>query len=178
MVIIAALFAMSGGIRVGEAFARAEAAPEPPAAEAAAVTQCEAPVHTGELLASLKTRTERLTAREAALADNEAALELARTAIDEKLAALGAAEEKLAATIAMADGAAEKDIARLVEVYENMKPKDAAQLFGEMDPEFAAGFLGRMRPDAAALVMAGLEPKTAYAISAVIAGRNALAPRN
>ena len=88
------------------------------------------------------------------------------------------AEQKLAATVAIADQAADKDVTRLVSVYEAMKPKDAARLFAEMDPEFAAGFLAKMRPEAAGAVLAGLDPAKAYAITAHLAGRNALAPKS
>ena len=88
-----------------------------------------------------------------------------------------AVEAKLSATLSVADGAAEKDLARLTAVYEAMKPKDASALFETMAPEFAAGFLGRMRPEAAALVMTGLSPKAAYGISVLLAGRNALVPK-
>jgi hypothetical protein len=35
-----------------------------------------------------------------------------------------------------------------------------------------------MNPGAAASVMAGMEPGKAYSISVLIAGRNALAPKN
>ena len=87
-----------------------------------------------------------------------------------------AAEAKLASTLALADNAAENDLARMTSVYENMKPKEAAALFEEMSPDFAAGFLGRMRPDAAAAIMAGLSAPTAYTVSVVLAGRNASAP--
>ena len=38
--------------------------------------------------------------------------------------ALKLAEERLSATLARADTAAEDDVARLTTVYENMKPKD------------------------------------------------------
>jgi flagellar motility protein MotE (MotC chaperone) len=47
-----------------------------------------------------------------------------------------------------------------------------------MDPEFAAGFLSRMQPAAAAAVLAGMAPDSAYSISVLIAGRNALAPKD
>lgn len=80
--------------------------------------------------------------------------------------------------LTIADDAAEGDVTRLVAVYENMKPKDATALFAVMDADFAAGFLARMKPEAAAAIMAGLDPKVAYTISAVLAGRNARAPRN
>lgn len=157
------------GVGVGAAFARAPA-------EAAA--ECPADGGTMALLADLRAREQGLIEREGRLADREQAQNLAQQAIEERLTDLIAAEEKLARTVAIADGAAEEDVARLITLYENMKPKEAAPLFAEMAPEFAAGFLARMRPDAAAAVLAGLEPKTAYTISVVLAGRNANAPKN
>ena len=57
-------------------------------------------------------------------------------------------------------------------------PADAAALFQTMAPEFAAGFLGRMRAEAAAAVISGMTPESAYSISVLIAGRNALVPKN
>ena len=102
---------------------------------------------------------------------------IAETEIDRKMAALEEAEANLRATLALANGAAEEDLARLTDVYANMKPKQAAALFEEMDPNFAAGFLGRMRPDAAAAILAGLTPRAAYTISVVLAGRNADVPK-
>jgi flagellar motility protein MotE (MotC chaperone) len=80
--------------------------------------------------------------------------------------------------LALADGAAEDDLVRLTAVYEAMKPADAAALFQTMAPEFAAGFLGRMRAEAAAAVISGMTPESAYSISVLIAGRNALVPKN
>ena len=102
-----------------------------------------------------------------------AAAELAEERARATLVELQAAERALRATIALADGAAEGDLARLTAVYENMKPQQAAPLFQQMTPGFAAGFLGRMRPDAAAAILSGLEPEAAYAISVILAGRNA-----
>ena len=98
--------------------------------------------------------------------------------ITKRLTALEQAEVELRGTLALADNAAENDLARLTSVYENMKPKDAAALFGAMEPDFAAGFLGRMRPDAAAAVLAGLSPDAAYSISVILASRNANAPKS
>ena len=138
---------------------------------------CAPPPDVGALLAAIRQRTEALDARESRVADRMQALRVAEAAIDTKMAALLAAEEDLARTIAMADGAADDDVARLTAVYENMKPKVAAEVFAAMTPEFAAGFLGRMRPEAAAEILSGLEPGRAYAISVILAGRNAGAPR-
>ena len=178
--VIAILLGASGLIRIGTGAGHAlanvngeetaEVAPTGPA--------CEPDAGALAMLEDLRAREARLASREAQIADRSQALSLAKAEIDEKIAALVAAEEKLSATLTLADQAADEDVARLVAVYEKMKPKDAASLFGEMDPDFAAGFLARMRPDAAAAVMAGLDPKAAYTISVLLAGRNANVPRN
>jgi flagellar motility protein MotE (MotC chaperone) len=129
------------------------------------------------LLTELLRRQDDLDQREAAILDQEKAQKIAMDAIEVRLAALQDAEEALRETLAVADKASENDLARLTDVYQNMKPKDAAALFETMDPVFAAGFLSRMPSDTAAGVMAGLSPETAYTISVVMAGRNALAPQ-
>ncbi len=146
-------------------------------AEPAAPLACETETSIQAMLAEIKAREENVQERESRIALREQAVALAAHEAETRIAALEAAETKLAATIAQADQAAEKDVDRLVAVYERMKAKDAAALFAEMEPEFAAGFLARMKPESAAAVMAGLEPKTAYAISVFFAGRNAAAPK-
>ncbi|EPX77324.1 hypothetical protein thalar_03046 [Litoreibacter arenae DSM 19593] len=90
---------------------------------------------------------------------------------------LEAAEAKLAETIHNVSGASEKDLMRLTEVYESMKAKDSAPLFEKMSAEFAAGFLAKMSPTSAAGIMAGLSSEKAYAVSVILAGRNANAPK-
>lgn len=183
--ILAGLLISSALIRAATttplAFAEAAPAtpvPEPPTAMAMAepVLAPTEPVDTGTLLAALQERESRIAQREAQLADRLQALRVTEAEVGAQLAALTEAEERLRQTIALADVAAENDLSTLTQVYENMKPKDAAALFEEMSPEFAAGFLGMMRPDAAAQIMTGLAPETAYTISVILAGRNAGVP--
>lgn len=130
------------------------------------------------LLDALQEREARVEEREIALDVRAKAIEIAKFEAQRRIDALQEIEVQLRSTLAQAETAAEDDVARLTTVYENMKPKDAAALFGAMEPEFAAGFLARMRPDAAAKVMSGLDPRVAYSISAILAGRNARAPKN
>lgn len=173
LAIIALLCAGSGALRLGFgagaalALVPADAAPETAA-------QCAAPPVA--VAQALTEREARLSDREAALADRMAALALAEKAVQTRVAEMAQARDSLMEVVAVADGAAEKDLSRLTAVYEAMKPADAARLFSAMSPDFAAGFLGRMRPETAAAVMAALDPKAAYGISALIAGRNAKAP--
>lgn len=129
------------------------------------------------MLKAFKEREAMLAKRESEVQDRMKALDIANKAIDQKLAALQEAEQKLRETVALADGATEDDVDRLTAVYEQMKPKESAALFEEMDPTFAAGFLARMRADAAAGIMAGLSPEAAYTISVVLAGRNGSVPK-
>ncbi len=180
---IALLLASSAVVRLygvtGQALARGVAeAQETGAPDEATPKVCQSEADMAALLSTLLERERAVEAREAALADRARALDLAESEVRENLEALTAAEEALRGTMALAQTAAEDDIARLTSVYENMKPRDAAALFQAMAPEFAAGFLGRMRPEAAAGIMAGLPAETAYGISVVLAGRNANAPKN
>lgn len=176
------------GIGAGEAFARegGEDVHEEPVKKMA---ESHAPAHASAapttipdeeimpLLKAMNEREARIAKREENVAVRMKALAAAEQEIDRKLAALEEAEERLRATMSLAQTAAEDDITRLTSVYANMKPKQAAALFEEMDPEFSAGFLARMKPDVAAAIMAGLSPNAAYTISVVLAGRNARVPK-
>ncbi|MFT6451062.1 MAG: flagellar motility protein MotE (MotC chaperone) [Halocynthiibacter sp.] len=181
--LIAGLLLVSGVLRLGSgtgaAIAREVADMKAGKVEAAHTEAllCQSDDDLNALLQALQARESQIKQREGAMSDQLKALEIARAEFEENIAVLIEAEAKLNATLALADNAAEGDLARLTAVYENMKPKDAALLFEEMAPDFAAGFLGRMRPDAAAAVMAGLEPSTGYSISVILAGRNAAVPK-
>ncbi len=179
LIIIASLFIASAIVRIGSGVGQAiakEVAALRPGPEEQIPLICENPVEIEEILAALAARGEYLDKRERKLGELEQTLAVAENQVQANLKALVAAEEQLSATIALSDSAAENDLVRLTSVYENMKAKQAADLFEEMAPDFAAGFFGRMRPEAAAEIMAGLSPQTAYTISVILAGRNALAP--
>lgn len=177
LMILALLLASSGALRLGSDIGQALALAPDPAGAVAPDAPLDCPLPPLALAQALTAREAQVATQEAALADRLAALALADKAIEQRMTALAAAEAELTKTLALSDGAAEADLARLTSVYEAMKPKDAAAVFGAMEPDFAAGFLGRMRPDAAAAVLAGMTPETAYAVSVLLAGRNALVPR-
>lgn len=174
LMILTVILAASGALRIGAGVGVAMA--DSSGARSAAPMDC--PLPPAALAAALVGREADVKKRETALADRLAALALADQAINKRLAELQVAEVSLKNTLSIADGAAEKDLARLTAVYEAMRPADAAALFQTMAPQFAAGFLGRMRPEIAAAVLAGMKPDVAYSISVLIAGRNATAPKN
>ena len=178
---LAVFMGLSGILRlgdgVGNAFAETAKTEAPAEVPIVMAQTCEPDAGAQAMLATLRERETRLVEQENKAAKREQTLSVARTEIDAKIAALEVAEQKLAQTIALADQASEKDVAKLVAMYETMKPKDAARLFGQMAPDFAAGFLAQMRPETAAAVLAGLDPAKAYTISLMRAGRNANAPK-
>ncbi len=128
------------------------------------------------LLMAIRERQQQL--------DNEASrieirlklLETAEERIEIQTAKLIRAEEQLAATLAIADEAADRDIVQLTSVYENMKAKNAAEIFNAMDVNFAAGFLIRMNPQAAAEILSNMTTDAAYSVSLIMASRNIEAP--
>jgi flagellar motility protein MotE (MotC chaperone) len=130
------------------------------------------------MLAAIREREAELDAEEQRLAERRQTLAVAEAKLAEQLAAFETARKNLEGTLAMADQAAEKDIARMTTVYENMKPAEAAKIFERMDVAFAAGLLARMRPDLAAEVLTGMNADAAYAVTLTIAGRNAGVPKN
>lgn len=172
--VIAVLLAASGAIRVGFGVGEALAGAPETITEPSASLECPAPPLA--VAQALSERETLIAAREGALEDRLAALDLAEATIETRLQELAQAEADLGRMVTLSDEAAEQDLTRLTAVYEAMKPADAARLLAAMPVEFAAGFLGRMRPESAALALAGMEPDTAFAITALIAGRNALAP--
>ena len=173
LLIIALVLASSGALRVGSGVGAAMANSD--GAGTSAPMNC--PVPPAAVAAALVGREDFVKQQELQLEERLAALALADQAISQRLTELQSAEEALKNTLSIADGAAEKDLAKLTAVYEAMRPADAAALFQTMAPEFAAGFLGRMRPEIAAAVLAGMDPGKAYSISVLIAGRNATAPK-
>jgi flagellar motility protein MotE (MotC chaperone) len=182
--LIVSLLAGSAVLRIvlgtSEAMAKSENAVDPTIPnmiEKPAVVETQK-IETSALLNAIRRREERVVEKEMKQELRSKALKVAQHEIERRIEALELAEQRLRATLAQADTAAEDDVARLTTVYENMKSKDSAALFEAMEPSFAAGFLGRMRPDAAAGIMAGLKPETAYTISVILAGRNAKAPKS
>jgi len=174
LVLLAALLFAAGLSRLGLGVAAVVAQePDTPTAEGGAT----APDDPGDLFAALREREARLDARADTLEARAQDLQAAEKRLAARLDELRAAEEELSQTLARTETAAEDDLARLTTVFQNMDPAQAAALFATMDTEFAAGFIARLRPDFAGAVMAGLEPNVAYGISAVLAGRNADAPR-
>jgi len=182
LLLISAIFITSALVRIGsdagQVFAKGQDIKMAPEGADQLTASCEPPEDLRRLLKVFQEREERIAQQESLIQNRIQALAVSDAELSKKTAELIRVEDSLRATIALAQTAAEDDLSRLTQVYETMKPKDAAALFEEMDADFAAGFIGRMTPDSAAGVMAGLTPESAYTISVILAGRNAEVPKN
>ena len=174
VVLLMAAFMASGGLRLwgeGRAFATDEqSAPLPlPTPEQMSLPEINT------VIDALNKREAMLDAQAREIELAQADLNLARQEIQARLDELAAAETRLAERMALSNEASATDLGQLTRVYEAMKPKVAAELFSAMEPSFAAEFLVRMNAENAAAIFSSLGPEAAYALSAVMAGRNALA---
>lgn len=140
------------------------------------VAQCEALEDVDQLIRIVKERETQLDEKSVEITNRQLILENLEDRIKAQIVELETANQNLAETLAIADGAAETDLNRLTTVYEAMKPQNAARVFENMDLTFAAGFLSRMDPQSAAMVMSELPAELAYSVSVVMAGQNARAP--
>jgi flagellar motility protein MotE (MotC chaperone) len=171
--LIAFCFAASALLRLGD-FGMA-LAQDAVGALPAGVAGCE-PADPDGLLAAIRTREAQLAAEADRIAERQQTLHVAETKLAEQLASFEAARAGLEATLALAEDAAENDIARLTTVYERMKPEEAARILGRMDIAFASGLVARMKPEIAAEVLTRMESDSAYAITLTIASRHARVP--
>ena len=121
------------------------------------------------LLRAIDERSRQLDAWSSDLDARARMLEVIEARASEQVQALRAERSALEATLARVDGEAEAEIARLVKIYETMKPKEAARIFEAMPAEVAAGFVRRMAEQKSALVMGNLEAGHAYAITLALA---------
>lgn len=127
------------------------------------------------LLERLGERRVAMEEREQDLRVREQLLEAAEQRLEQRLAELGALEERVLESVQSQEDRESEEIGRLVQLYSAMRAKDAAAIFDGLDlgilvevatamnPRKMADILGNMEPDAArrlTIAMAGPAPQT------------------
>jgi flagellar motility protein MotE (MotC chaperone) len=160
----------------------------PPAGQSAPVANTPAPSVTGkprdtqvdpvtmsqteiDILQALSERRRQLDDRERAVEQREAMLKAAEQRIAEKVNELKAIQAKLESSLKKQDNEREEQLKRLVKVYENMKPKEAARIFEQLEDGVLIDVAERMKEVKLAPVLAGMEPKKATLITTELAKR-------
>ncbi|MHC8509164.1 MAG: MotE family protein [Rhodospirillales bacterium] len=114
-----------------------------------------------EILQKLAERRDRLDAREREMSLLQGLLDAAEIRISNKVKELQLFQHTINGLIEVYDEQQEMKIASLVKIYENMKPKDAASIFGELEMETLLEVTARMKERKLSPVMAEMDPQRA-----------------
>lgn len=127
-----------------------------------------------QVLESLAERRRQIESRAREIDMREKVMAAAEKRLDEKIAELKKLRASIEGMFANADAANEAQIARLVKMYERMKPKDAARIFDKLDLKVLIEVVDRMREAKAALVLAKMDVEKARTITLELAKRRAV----
>ena len=136
-----------------------------------AFPSCETPER---VLQSLHEERDLLDKKRADLADREAEVALAREKLDIEKTALVELKTSIEGLLARIDSQKTEDLDRLISLYQNMKPAEAAAIMDDMDIEVMIMVLGTMKPRVAAPILAKMSPVRARAVSKIILERSKL----
>lgn len=173
--VLAVLFALPAGAMIwkGQNFADVFQAVAGPADLLQGCTDVPEAVALAEELRDRALRIERYMAaidqRKADLATAEATL---RTRLGELRSTKGA-------TRSSRNGSTEAvrtDIDRLIAVYDQMKPAEAAAILTNLPADFAAEILMRVQPETGARIIAAVEPRQAALLTAQMGARSVRKP--
>ncbi|MDM7458691.1 MAG: hypothetical protein P3W94_004915, partial [Paracoccus sp. (in: a-proteobacteria)] len=102
----------------------------------------------------------------------KAELATAEASLRQRLVELRGQRGTIAEKRAQASNAVRDDIARLVAVYDQMKPAEAAAIIANLPPDFAAEILMRVKPEIGARIIAAVEPNQAALLTAQMGARS------
>lgn len=121
------------------------------------------------LLERLAQRREVLDSRESEIDMRMALVEAAEKRIAERTAALEALEARINAMVDEKRELEEAQFKGLVQMYENMKPKDAAAIFDKLDMAILVRVARALNPRKMAPIMAKMDPLIAKDLTAALA---------
>jgi flagellar motility protein MotE (MotC chaperone) len=158
--------------------ASAEAAPMDPAADDDLVTGAtgEAPGPSTEVtqsesdvLNALSRRRKELDARERELGLRENLLKAAEQKVEARIAELKAIEGRITGQFKEEEGERQAEMKRLVQMYAQMKPKDAATIFNRLDIGVLSRMTRLMKPGEMSAILAAMDPAAAERLTLAIA---------
>lgn len=142
-------------------------APEPEQESEAPVdlASCPAPE---EMLEAVNEERDLLAKQKDDMAERRAEIDLAREQLDIESQRLEELKAKLEGLISKIDDTHQGDVDRLVNLYRNMKPREAAGIMDNLDLEVSVMVLGQMEERDAAPILAGLSTGKAQAVSKIL----------
>ena len=156
--------ALSAGDVAEEAAAQALAQkPAPVCATSANDLAKQAGISPSELniLQSLSTRRQQLDARESQINMQAQLVEAADAKLDSRIKQMQTLKAQMEAMLAQASKTGDEDVARMVKVYESMKPKDAGAVLANMSDEVRLPIAAKMKEAKLAAVLGTMSPSAA-----------------
>lgn len=122
------------------------------------------------ILESLAERRRQLEAREEEINLRLKLLEAAEVKLQQRLDELKNIEAQLGGAAAEARKSGEENLKGLVSMYENMKPKAAAEVFNSLDLQVLMALVEVMNPRKMAAVLGAMDPAKAGQLTVALAG--------
>ncbi|PHQ69954.1 MAG: hypothetical protein COB97_06190 [Paracoccus sp.] len=124
------------------------------------------------LAEELRDRALRIERYMESIEDRKAELAQAEQTLRERLVQLKSQKGGIRARRDTATEAVRDDIQRLVALYDQMKPAEAAAVLTNLPADFAAEILMRVRPETGARIIAAVEPRQAALLTAQMGARS------
>ncbi|HOV03170.1 MAG TPA: hypothetical protein PLG99_02085 [Kaistiaceae bacterium] len=121
------------------------------------------------LLSRLSDRRKELDKREAQLKLRESLLQAAEKRLEERVGKLKSLENELGAAQKKKEEERAAELARLISMYETMKPKDAAKVFDRLSIEILVDLARQMNPRKMAPILAQMSPDAAERLTVELA---------
>lgn len=113
----------------------------------------------------LKQRKDELDMREKELAELEEELQKQKVELDKRILQLEETRNQIAQILKDRVDVDQEKVAKLVDLYSNMKPKQAADVIGSINEDLAVEVLAKMKKKNAAEIMNLLPPEKARVLS-------------
>jgi flagellar motility protein MotE (MotC chaperone) len=117
-----------------------------------------------------------LNARDTALRERQSVLVAAEQKLEQRVAELKALQAKLESLQSQWTAQQDQHWEGLVQLYEKMKPRDAARILEGMDVPVVVSLIDRMKQVRAAPILAAMQPERARDITAELAARHGQPP--
>jgi flagellar motility protein MotE (MotC chaperone) len=129
------------------------------------------------VLESLGKRRENLQKQEGQLDLRERLLQATEERIEQRVEELKQLEARIGAAVEEKKQQEENEIAGLVTMYENMKPKDAARIFDRLSLPILLKVVRQMKPRKMADILARMSPDAAEQLTVAIASQSSTPPQ-
>lgn len=127
-----------------------------------------------DIMNSMEDRDAKYKAWEGELKMRERMLEVAEGKVETKIAELRELESTLRSLVEVQSEKEEADLARLVKVYETMKPQDSAPIIQRLDEDTQLAIAARMKEAKLAAIFAKMEDDTPQKLTVLLMERSEL----